>query len=145
MTTGSCLVAGITFRRVSANPGENGRDVCKSVCCEVILSLKPSSSYPVVSQRAYTYCVGRAADSGYFSNKDCAGVILFGAEKCTQVLSGSNYFRKSETVSRFAWMQSRSWEEMATSMTIPLADSFGRFISSLHPMFNLYLQGRKAL
>merc|ERR1711892_1318397 len=25
--------------------------------------------------RTYTYCVGRAADKGYFSNKDCAGVI----------------------------------------------------------------------
>ena len=35
--------------------------------------------------RTYTYCVARACDQGYFSNKDCAGVILYAAEKCTQV------------------------------------------------------------
>ena len=43
-----------------------------------------------LSHRTYTYCVGRAADNGYFSNKDCAGVILFGAEKCTQVILAPN-------------------------------------------------------
>merc|ERR1712210_388229 len=54
--------------------------------------------------RTYTYCVGRAADSGYFSNKDCAGVILFGAEKCTQVcpdaiqiLGGNGYINDYPT------------------------------------------------
>ena len=45
-----------------------------------ILNINSNSSL-----RTYTYCVGRAADNGYFSNKDCAGVILYGAEKCTQV------------------------------------------------------------
>ena len=35
--------------------------------------------------RTYTYSVGRACDQGYFSNKDCAGVILYTAERCTQV------------------------------------------------------------
>ena len=35
--------------------------------------------------RTYTYSVARACDQGYFSNKDCAGVILYSAEKCTQV------------------------------------------------------------
>ena len=35
--------------------------------------------------RTYTYSVARACDNGYFSNKDCAGVILYAAEKCTQV------------------------------------------------------------
>jgi len=54
--------------------------------------------------RTYTYCVGRAADNGYFSNKDCAGVILFGAEKCTQVcldaiqvLGGNGYINDYPT------------------------------------------------
>ena len=42
--------------------------------------------------RTYTYCVARACDQGHFSNKDCAGVILYTAEKCTQVedLSAKN-------------------------------------------------------
>lgn len=35
--------------------------------------------------RAYLYAVGRACDRGHFSNKDCAGVILYCAEKATQV------------------------------------------------------------
>ena len=35
--------------------------------------------------RTYTYCVARACDQGYFSNKDCAGVILYTAEQATQV------------------------------------------------------------
>jgi len=54
--------------------------------------------------RTYTYCVGRAADNGYFSNKDCAGVILYGAEKCTQVcldaiqiLGGNGYINDYPT------------------------------------------------
>ena len=48
-----------------------------------------------LSHRTYTYCVGRAADNGYFSNKDCAGVILFGAEKCTQVIVLLQHWQKS--------------------------------------------------
>ena len=35
--------------------------------------------------RAYLYSVGRACDLGHSSNKDCAGVILYCAEKATQV------------------------------------------------------------
>ncbi|VDP38913.1 unnamed protein product [Heligmosomoides polygyrus] len=35
--------------------------------------------------RAYLYTVAKAADNGHVSNKDCAGVILYLAEKCTQV------------------------------------------------------------
>ncbi|PIO57794.1 hypothetical protein TELCIR_20786, partial [Teladorsagia circumcincta] len=34
--------------------------------------------------RAYLYTVAKAADNGHVSNKDCAGVILYLAEKCTQ-------------------------------------------------------------
>jgi len=54
--------------------------------------------------RTYTYCVGRAADKGYFSNKDCAGVILYTAERCTQValdaiqiLGGNGYINDYAT------------------------------------------------
>ena len=54
--------------------------------------------------RTYTYCVGRACDQGYFSNKDCAGVILYSAEKCTQVcldaiqiLGGNGYINDYPT------------------------------------------------
>uniref|UniRef100_A0A8R1E9Y0 Isovaleryl-CoA dehydrogenase n=1 Tax=Caenorhabditis japonica TaxID=281687 RepID=A0A8R1E9Y0_CAEJA len=37
------------------------------------------------ASRSYLYMVAKAADNGNVSNKDCAGVILFLAEKCTQV------------------------------------------------------------
>jgi len=54
--------------------------------------------------RTYTYCVGRACDQGHFSNKDCAGVILYTAEKCTQVcldavqiLGGNGYINDYPT------------------------------------------------
>ncbi len=35
--------------------------------------------------RAYLYSVAKAADKGHVSAKDCAGVILYLAEKATQV------------------------------------------------------------
>ncbi|XP_023320159.1 isovaleryl-CoA dehydrogenase, mitochondrial isoform X1 [Eurytemora carolleeae] len=54
--------------------------------------------------RTYTYSVARACDNGYFSNKDCAGVILYAAEKCTQValdaiqiLGGNGYINDYPT------------------------------------------------
>ena len=54
--------------------------------------------------RTYTYSVARACDQGYFSNKDCAGVILYSAEKCTQValdaiqiLGGNGYINDYPT------------------------------------------------
>lgn len=54
--------------------------------------------------RTYTYCVARACDQGHFSNKDCAGVILYTAEKCTQVcldalqiLGGNGYINDYPT------------------------------------------------
>ena len=54
--------------------------------------------------RTYTYCVARACDAGYFSNKDCAGVILYSAEKATQValdaiqiLGGNGYINDYPT------------------------------------------------
>ncbi|EFO88426.1 hypothetical protein GCK72_013528 [Caenorhabditis remanei] len=37
------------------------------------------------ASRSYLYMVAKAADKGTVSNKDCAGVILYVAEKCTQV------------------------------------------------------------
>ncbi|KAJ1981057.1 hypothetical protein H4R34_002230 [Dimargaris verticillata] len=35
--------------------------------------------------RAYSYAVARACDRGQISNKDCAGVILYAAERATEV------------------------------------------------------------
>ncbi|KAJ1364498.1 hypothetical protein KIN20_024615 [Parelaphostrongylus tenuis] len=54
--------------------------------------------------RAYLYTVAKAADNGHLSNKDCAGVILYLAEKCTQVcldaiqiLGGNGYINDYPT------------------------------------------------
>ena len=37
------------------------------------------------ASRAYVYAVGRACDDGHASNKDCAGAILYSAERATEV------------------------------------------------------------
>ncbi|KAI7872393.1 acyl-CoA dehydrogenase/oxidase [Spinellus fusiger] len=37
------------------------------------------------ASRAYVYAVGRACDQGNISNKDCAGAILYSAERATEV------------------------------------------------------------
>ncbi|VDM60313.1 unnamed protein product [Angiostrongylus costaricensis] len=54
--------------------------------------------------RAYLYTVAKAADNGHLSNKDCAGVILYLGEKCTQVcldaiqiLGGNGYINDYPT------------------------------------------------
>merc|ERR1711990_1121470 len=54
--------------------------------------------------RTYSYCGGRAAAAGHFSAKDCAGVILYTAEKCTevcldaiQILGGNGYINDYPT------------------------------------------------
>ena len=54
--------------------------------------------------RTYTYSVARAADQGHCNAKDCAGVILYGAEKATQVcldaiqiLGGNGYINDYPT------------------------------------------------
>ena len=51
--------------------------------------------------RAYVYAVGRACDEGQTSRKDAAGVILFAAEKATQmaldtiqILGGNGYINE---------------------------------------------------
>lgn len=51
--------------------------------------------------RAYVYAVGRACDSGYVDRKDAAGVILYAAEKATQmaldaiqILGGNGYINE---------------------------------------------------
>lgn len=35
--------------------------------------------------RSYLYNVVRACDNGHVNSKDCAGVILYLAERCTQM------------------------------------------------------------
>ena len=37
------------------------------------------------ASRAYVYAVGKACDQGNISNKDCAGAILYSAERATEV------------------------------------------------------------
>lgn len=56
------------------------------------------------ASRAYLYGVARAADEGHVSRKDCAGVILYTAEKATQValqalqtLGGNGYINEYPT------------------------------------------------
>merc|ERR1719204_2284831 len=54
--------------------------------------------------RNYLYNTAKAADQGHVSGKDCAGVILYGAEKCTQmaldaiqILGGNGYINDYPT------------------------------------------------
>ena len=56
------------------------------------------------ASRAYVYAVGRACDGGHISNKDCAGVILYSAERATEValdaiqcLGGNGYINDYPT------------------------------------------------
>ncbi|RKP10948.1 acyl-CoA dehydrogenase/oxidase [Thamnocephalis sphaerospora] len=56
------------------------------------------------ASRAYTYAVARACDKGHISNKDCAGVILYAAERATEValdaiqcLGGNGYINDFPT------------------------------------------------
>ncbi|PVU87267.1 hypothetical protein BB559_006134 [Furculomyces boomerangus] len=56
------------------------------------------------ASRAYVYAIGRALDNGHRSNKDCAGVILYSAERATEValdaiqcLGGNGYINDYPT------------------------------------------------
>jgi len=56
------------------------------------------------ASRAYVYSIARAADAGHTSNMDCAGVILYAAERATecalmaiQVLGGNGYINDYPT------------------------------------------------
>ncbi|KAJ1660633.1 hypothetical protein IWQ61_000460 [Dispira simplex] len=56
------------------------------------------------ASRAYSYAVARACDQGNISSKDCAGVILYSAERATEValdaiqcLGGSGYVNEFPT------------------------------------------------
>ncbi|KAI8324468.1 acyl-CoA dehydrogenase NM domain-like protein [Martensiomyces pterosporus] len=56
------------------------------------------------ASRAYVYAVARACDQGKISNKDCAGVILYSAERATEValdaiqcLGGNGYINDYPT------------------------------------------------
>ena len=56
------------------------------------------------ASRSYVYAVGRACDKGQISNKDCAGVILYSAERATecaldaiQCLGGNGYINDYPT------------------------------------------------
>ncbi|XP_046420744.1 isovaleryl-CoA dehydrogenase, mitochondrial isoform X1 [Neodiprion fabricii] len=56
------------------------------------------------TSRSYLYSVGRACDSGHVNRKDCAGVILYCAERATQValdavqiLGGNGYINDYPT------------------------------------------------
>lgn len=70
-----------------------------------LMQAKMADMYTTLNAcRTYTYCVARACDLGHASNKDCAGVILYCAEKCTQValdaiqiLGGNGYINDYPT------------------------------------------------
>ncbi|KAJ3359582.1 hypothetical protein GGF32_009138 [Allomyces javanicus] len=56
------------------------------------------------ASRAYVYSVARACDNGHVSNRDCAGVILYAAERATEValdaiqaLGGAGYVNEHPT------------------------------------------------
>ncbi|KAF9903000.1 hypothetical protein EC991_004296 [Linnemannia zychae] len=56
------------------------------------------------ASRAYVYAVARACDNGHSSNRDCAGVILYSAERATEValdaiqcLGGNGYINDFPT------------------------------------------------
>jgi isovaleryl-CoA dehydrogenase len=58
----------------------------------------------LVASRAYVYSVGRACDAGHISNRDCAGAILYSAERATEValdaiqcLGGNGYINDYPT------------------------------------------------
>lgn len=66
---------------------------------------KIADMYTTLSaSRSYLYCVSRACDQGHVNRKDCAGVILYCAEKATQVcldaiqcLGGNGYINDYPT------------------------------------------------
>jgi len=66
---------------------------------------KIADMYTTLSaSRCYLYQVARAADNGHFNNADCAGIILYTAEKATQVcldaiqiLGGNGYINDYPT------------------------------------------------
>ncbi|KAG0364127.1 hypothetical protein BGZ54_007814, partial [Gamsiella multidivaricata] len=56
------------------------------------------------ASRSYVYSTARACDSGHSSNRDCAGVILYSAERATEValdaiqcLGGNGYINDFPT------------------------------------------------
>uniref|UniRef100_A0A1I7UZN4 Isovaleryl-CoA dehydrogenase, mitochondrial n=1 Tax=Caenorhabditis tropicalis TaxID=1561998 RepID=A0A1I7UZN4_9PELO len=58
----------------------------QKIGCFQLLQGKLADMYTTLNaSRSYLYMVAKAADKGTVSNKDCAGVILYVAEKCTQV------------------------------------------------------------
>jgi len=66
---------------------------------------KMADMYTTLSAcRTYLYSVARACDRGHMSNKDCAGIILYTAEKATQmaldaiqILGGNGYINDYPT------------------------------------------------
>lgn len=70
-----------------------------------LLQGKMADMYTSLSAcRSYLYSVARACDAGYNTSKDCAGVILYCAEKATQValdavqiLGGNGYINEYPT------------------------------------------------
>ncbi|XP_030385599.1 isovaleryl-CoA dehydrogenase, mitochondrial [Scaptodrosophila lebanonensis] len=70
-----------------------------------LLQGKMADMYTTLSAcRTYLYSVARACDAGIRSPKDCAGVILYSAEKATQValdaiqiLGGNGYINENAT------------------------------------------------
>jgi len=70
-----------------------------------LIQAKLADMYTKLSaSRAYVYAIARACDHGDLSSKDCAGVILYAAERATEValdaiqcLGGNGYINDYPT------------------------------------------------
>ncbi|XP_067139966.1 isovaleryl-CoA dehydrogenase, mitochondrial isoform X1 [Centruroides vittatus] len=115
------LMSGLDFERLVLAAGPVG---IMQACCDItfeyvhdrkqfgkrigefqLIQGKLADMYTTLNAcRAYLYNVARAADKGHVSSKDCAGVILYCAEKATQValdavqcLGGNGYINDYPT------------------------------------------------
>ncbi|KAG0099209.1 hypothetical protein BGZ93_008693 [Podila epicladia] len=72
--------------------------------CQLIQSKIADMYTKLNASRAYVYATARACDAGHASNRDCAGVILYSAERATEValdaiqcLGGNGYINDFPT------------------------------------------------
>ncbi|CAF1064347.1 unnamed protein product [Rotaria sp. Silwood1] len=115
------LMSGLDFERLVLAAGPIG---LMQACCDITFEYahtrkqfgKPIGTYQLIQAkmadmytilnacRSYLYTTARAVDKKIISNKDCAGVILYCAEKATQVcldgiqvLGGNGYINDYPT------------------------------------------------
>ncbi|KAJ1939308.1 hypothetical protein EC988_007348 [Linderina pennispora] len=115
------LMSGLDYERLVLSGGplglmQNALDVTAQYVHERHQFGKPIGTFELMqgkladmytklnASRSYVYAVARACDSGKSSNKDCAGVILYSAERATEValdaiqcLGGNGYINDYPT------------------------------------------------